>query len=677
MRRTLALAASALALGAHAAFAQDGAQTLAAAGAPQEGVTSYPASFFASLAPITAFDMITRLPGFTFDGGSDVRGYEGASGNVLVDGDRPVSKNDKLEDVLRRIPASAVTRIDVIRGGAPGVDMHGKTIIANIVRKGGAGFQGVAAVAEDFVYDGRMETSVRLEGQWRWADRRFEAAFLGGGGIDDGAGNGPFVRTDASGAVIERADEIQRGEARQGTFSASYEQPLLGGKLRLNAVAKHNPYHYGAFDFFIPPPDQKVEFDKVPDDQGEFGIQYSRALGARARYETLLLRREERKDIDVSVSDPSSSILFDLNKKTVETIARGAFKLTATQRLTFEAGGEAADNTLDSRTAFSLNGAPQTLPAANVTVEEKRWEGFATTTWRPIASLSLEAGLRYEHSTISSSGDLALEKSLSFAKPRAILTWSPDPKTQLRLRTEREVGQLNFDDFVASSAAINSATVLAGNPNLDPEHAWVYEAAFERRFWKGADVTITLRRYEISDVIDRRLFNGFDAPGNIGDGVKTEAAFDLTLPLDVLGLKNAQLKGVGVRRRSEVTDPTTLRTREISKLHPVDWEGHFTQHIASWRLDWGVDAFSGWRETSYRFDQIATDKLRTYVILFGEYKFAPDLSLRVEFDNFTERGFRHTLQVYGGPRNVSPLAFVDDRDIQVGRIYHFRLRKSF
>ena len=53
------------------------------------GVTPYVAAFFAAAQPNSAMDMIARIPGFSFDGGSGVRGYGGAAGNVLIDGQRP------------------------------------------------------------------------------------------------------------------------------------------------------------------------------------------------------------------------------------------------------------------------------------------------------------------------------------------------------------------------------------------------------------------------------------------------------------------------------------------------------------------------------------------------------------------------------------------------------------
>ena len=86
---------------------------------PADGVISYPPAFFAAQQPPSALDMVQRLPGFAFSAGDAIRGYEGGGGNVLIDGQRPASKTDNLEELLRRIPAGQVERIDLIRGGAP------------------------------------------------------------------------------------------------------------------------------------------------------------------------------------------------------------------------------------------------------------------------------------------------------------------------------------------------------------------------------------------------------------------------------------------------------------------------------------------------------------------------------------------------------------------------------
>ena len=65
------------------------------------------------------------------------------------------------------------------------------------------------------------------------------------------------------------------------------------------------------------------------------------------------------------------------------------------------------------------------------------------------------------------------------------------------------VGQLDFDNFVADSS-LNKGTVTAGNPDLNPEQAWVTEAAVEQRFWTDGVIVVTYRRSALDDVIDRQ-----------------------------------------------------------------------------------------------------------------------------------------------------------------------------
>src|SRR6478735_1154274 len=143
------------------------AQAAAVTAAPppaQTGVISFPASYFVGLQSQNASEALGRLPGFTFDRGNSSRGFEGSGGNVLIDGQRPASKTDSLDEILRRMPIGVVERIDLIRGGAPGIDMQGKTVLANVIRKKGAGTRMLVAVAQSHDSDGRTVAATRVEG---------------------------------------------------------------------------------------------------------------------------------------------------------------------------------------------------------------------------------------------------------------------------------------------------------------------------------------------------------------------------------------------------------------------------------------------------------------------------------------------------------------------------------
>ena len=226
--------------------------------------------------------MIYHLPGFALDTGDQVRGFGGSAGNVLIDGERPATKTDPLDEILKRIPAREVARIDLIRGGAPGIDMQGKSVIANVIRKEDNGLKVTTAVAGNYVLDGHFEPAMRLEGTKRSGATQFEGSMLISRGADDGTGNGHRVVTDGSGHVIQTAFERSFGEAWQNKGQAAVETPVLGGKLRVEGSIFLNPYHFRDNDTLIAPPGREVELYHQAPDTGEIGARYNHPLGAKA-----------------------------------------------------------------------------------------------------------------------------------------------------------------------------------------------------------------------------------------------------------------------------------------------------------------------------------------------------------------------------------------------------------
>lgn len=673
------LAASAASLAV--AQAEPAVAPEAASPAPARGVIAYPPSAFAEAAPDTAYDMVLRLPGFAFDKGATVRGLAGSGGNVLIDGQPPVSKNDALDELLKRIPASAVARIELIRGGAPGIDMQGRSVIANVVRARTGGPQSAVMSSANFINDGRVLTSLRAESQFEWVGRRFEASMVYGKGPDDTLGDGPRVRFGPGGEVLISSVVDADAGGLRAWLTGAMESPLAGGRLRINGAYMRTPGG-GEITDRLAGGGREYEYFTNVRLQQELGGRYSRSLGARTTLEAVAFQQWNDLENKADFEAPGLRRDFDLDKAVTETVGRVTLRRTLSPSLTGEIGGEGALNRLESRTAFTLNGRAVPVPAAQVEVEETRGEAFAVLTWRGDRGITVEGGLRHETSSIASSGDVNLEKSLAFTKPRLSLAWSAGGGRQLRLRLEREVGQLNFDDFVASSSAVSTGAVLAGNPDLRPQQAWVSEAAFEQRFDNGAVVVATVRVSDLADVIDRapifvRAVAVADAPGNLGDGTRREAILNVTLPLDGLGVRGGQLKGQGTLRESEVDDPLTGRTREISGFRPVEWEAHFTQDLPALRTNWGIDVLGGYRERYYRLSEVETRKVGTWVVVFAEYKPRRDLILRLELQNLGERNVQRIREVYLGPRSEGQLAYVDVRDLEYGRAVFVRLRKTF
>ena len=675
-----------------AASAPPAAPPAATAPAAQQGVISYPPSFFADVGPSTALEMIQRLPGFSFDRGAAVRGLSGAGGNVLIDGEPPVSKNDSLEEILRRIPVSSVQRIDVIRGGAAGIDMQGRTVIANVIRKSSAGVKGAFVWTMWPIGDGRFFYGPRGEAQWREGQRLIEVSFVVGKGPNDTAGDGDRIRVDANGNTLIRSNIDFDAQGSRRWLVGAYETPFAGGRLRLNGAyigGDADSEYYD--DIVFPSVTREYQYFSEDRAQREMGLRWNRRAG-RNQLDVVAFQQWNKTDSYSRFDSPTLSRLFLNSKDISETVGRLNLRRTVSPALNIEAGVEGALNTLDSATTLRINTAVVPLPAANVQVEETRGEAFGLASWRISPKLALELGVRQEVSTVTSTGDVELEKSLSFTKPRLTATWSPFDDLQVRGRLEREVTQLNFDDFVANNSVTQTGAVVAGNPDLSPMQAWVAEVAVERRFLKQGVAILTLRRWELTDVIDRApVYLGnlvADAPANIGDGWRNEIQFSLSTPLDRLGLKQATLKAQVSLRETEVTDPTTGDLRPISSVlsfgapppisavRETEWELHYTQDLPQLKSTWGFDIIGPYIDRYYRLSEIETQKSEINILVFGEWKARPDLSLRVELQSLA-RDTTRVRDVWSGPRNTAPLQYRDYRNLQYDGAIQFRLRKTF
>lgn len=656
---------------------------------PNSTIISYPAAFFAPSLPTTALEIVRLIPGFTFDGGGALRGYGPAAGNVLIDGSRPASKDDRLDEILRRLPASEIERVDVIRGGAPGIDMQGKTVIANLVRKTTPGGSVTLTGWLSRAADGRVQPVARAEAEYRAHDIFWEGSASFSGLFDDGAGFGRKIRTDQFGALTYVGQEAQKGLLDVERLATALEAPALGGKLRLSASLAALPYRETTLDTLSAPVGEEDDDYHQNQTTLELGARLQKPLGSRISSETVLLEQLGSGDIDdVFAASPNvaaatgddTSDLFHEHKRRGETIASTKIQVDFTPNYSLNVGIEGAYNWLTTATSFIENGVPMKLPAADVHVTEARTEAFALVDARPAPTVNLELGGKIEASRIVSTGDVNAAQTLVYPKPRAVVTWSPTPVDQLRLRVEREVGQLNFDDYTANAGYIATGDVRAGNPRLTPQQDWVFEAVAEHRFWSAADFSVTGRHYDLTDVIDRVEQFGpsgpYDAPGNIGDGRREEVAFALTVPLDRLGLSRAIMSGQTTFRWSRVIDPLTGLPRPISGLHSNDWELHFTQGLPNLKSTWGFDAIGPTIENNYRFDELDSDKVGAYLTSFFEYKPKLDLSFRLEIRNLLNRDVEHSRLVYEDVRTTSPLDFDELRRLHAGRFVFVRVVKT-
>lgn len=642
-------------------------------------VLSYPPAFFADAKPTTALDMIARLPGFTLDVGAiDARGLAGTAGNVLINGKRPTSKSDTVYDVLGRISASSVARIDLIRGGAPGIDMQGRAIVANVVLKDQAKTEIVAETDVHGYSSGLVAPSLTASYSRRAGERQTEVSITAG--VDAGGNNrrGERSRTDAAGVLIDRAALDLDDRLRTIDMRGSIARPLSGGKLNANAVLRFIDYDDTQDTRVLLGPDADdriTERSRYPN--GELGFTWTRSLGPRGELEFTGLQRLSRSTYSgVSIS-PGAIALFASGATAGESVFRSIYRYRKSDDLSFEGGGEVAYNFLDSSSAYTQDGVVIALPNAAIQVSEVRGEGFVQSTWRPASDLTIEAGMRVELSRISLAGDTRSSKSFVYPKPRLQLTWLPVAGTQFRLRIEQEVGQLNFGDFAASSE-ITLGTVLGGNADLRPQRATVIEMAYERRFWGKGALELTYRHSAVSDVIDNiPLVGGFEAVGNIGDGTIDYVNAALTLPFDRLGLKSALFKGSLGWTWPRATDPLTGERRRFGYESGLACSVSFSQDLRRGRFTLGIDHDCNTdRSYSYRASEFRTDVYPPFLTIYGQWKPSARLTARIDLGNVGDVSARSLRDVYDGPRNAAPLLFREERATKRGRFVFLKVRRT-
>lgn len=278
MTKTILLTTTAILISAGAASAQTPEQAPPVAEAGQQGVLVFQPAFFTEVRPNTALDMVRRVPGFSTDDGSGNRGFEGSVGNILINGERPASKNDTGSNVLSRTAATQVERIELIRGGAPGIDMQGYSVVVNVILKTTSSRESVLTAnavlfegGQD-VYGGSYQFTAR-EGERTWS-----VTLSDGISTSDSNGAGRVLRKDAMGNILRDEAYYNDGYGGGNSVRGNYSTPLLGGKIDL--TARYGVNDWNSINLQTSPTVRRESLGEQESSSGEFGVVYTRPLSA-------------------------------------------------------------------------------------------------------------------------------------------------------------------------------------------------------------------------------------------------------------------------------------------------------------------------------------------------------------------------------------------------------------
>ena len=647
----LLLAVSALALG-KGAWAQEAPQQPQAAPA-EAAVQTFEPTFFARFNPITAEDMVRQLPGFSLDEGADLRGFGATAGNVLIDGQRPSSKTS-LKDELGRIAAGSVLRIELIRASAAGdLDVRGYTELANVVLKPATGMQVSTTFAATARWYEQGRLGVQLGGTRAWKTDNFGFRL---GVQATNLGEREEVEAtfrNALGAVSRTQSEFYQNQVTEltvtgaanwtptprDTWNANFR--ILPRLFTTSAAANVSVPALGgqAGGIALDYTEKDIWYvDLGGDYEHKFDGQNAVKLITVNRLVNWRPQQLLTQNLNPLLA-PRGQQVDNSDNRAGEHVVRGVWTLKPDAQHTVETALEGAYNyrRVNRESLAGPIGGPFSAPAigipiASTKVEEDRIEASINDVWRLNQQLTLEGGFNFEASKISQSGDAVNERDFTYSKPRAVATWLPNAEDQWRLSVVRDVSQLDFGDFATGLNSISSSANI-GNPFLVPEQTWKSSLQWKRPLGQRGSISITGFYDDIEDTQDfidaqeiaaLALAAGLSitvptacatpagplaqctAIGNVGDGQRWGARIEATLPLEAVGVAGGILKlNVGAQD-SEVTDPLSLQTRQISSEQEFDWAAEFRQDIPSMKLAWGGKVNNVGPIPSYRADRLET-----------------------------------------------------------------------
>ena len=649
--------------------------------ATPSGGRSYTPADFARFAPRNAFDMLSQVPGFSIvTADNEVRGLGQATGNVLINGERWSGKSTDIVTELRRISSASVIRIDIVDAATlevPGLSGQ----VANVVT-----------------------ASRGLSGNFAWRPqiraRRTEARLFNGevsisgafGGTDfslslanDSYRNGnagPEIVFTPAGDVLDRRDEVLYVYGDRPRLSGSVRRNFADGSI-LNANAAVglliNDVEEVSRRSGPGQPDRVRNVqEREREHNYEFGGDYEFGLGG-GRLKLIGLRRFEHSPFTQTLVQtfaddrPVEGQRFTQVADETETIGRGEYRWN--KGGDWQASLEGALNRLDIENGlFNRNAAgefvPIPFPNASATVQERRAEAALTYGRSLSPELSLQASVAGEYSQISQDGAGGVTRTFYRPKGFLNLAWRPEPGLDISARIERQVGQLNFFDFVASGN-VSAGTTNAGNANLVPPQRWNGQIQATRNL--GAWGTATGRLYGrlITDIVDIiPVGTNGQSPGNLEGTARVYGVqWTSTFNFDPIGWRGAKLDLNLQFQKTSLVDPLTGLRRPINENMTRQIDVNLRHDIPG--SDWAYGAgYSDFRQSAlYRLDQVwqflaTPGQLGAFV----ENKDVMGLTVRASVDNLINNNESFRRDFLDG-RRPSPILFTEYRDRFFGPIF--------
>ena len=685
----------------------------------------YPASYFAEFNPVTAQDMLDRIPGVGTatggggnfggsrqGGGNGGRGLGSGSGGsqIIINGKRTAGKNNQTSSQMDRITAEQVDYIEIIRGTSGELDVRGSSQVVNVV-----------------LFEELSSNSLSFEANM---DRYLDHNTAPGGSLAYSGQNGGLNYVLSATAEPRYDHRVSKETSVLGDFSLndevreerireqdSYDLSVnLDYEINLKSSARINALYADRDDptdveryttnLRVTPNSLLSEREEIPSqrDNWEIGGDYELNLGNGQRFKLLAIANQDNRDsarerfLLLDDGTEEKNLYLGINNVTEEQIVRGSFTMDFLEDQDIEFGAERAQTTLDSSLALGLPDStgtpsadfgglvPQNISNANSTVEEIRLEPFIIHNWNINSRTSVESTLLYELSQISQSGDVNRKRDFDFIKPKVDLRYNLTPQLQLRGSIEKVVQQLRFSDFVAvNDSQDNDSLTLSGNENLRQEWFWKYDINAEYRLPNDigvVDANIFYHRH--TDVISRIDVSPSEgdlqsANGNIGEGDMYGITLNASIRMRMFNMPNLLVTSRLNVRDSNITDPFLGVERRFSRYGRGRLNLGFRHDVPKWNINYGLEWSNRFdsNEKIYDIDDIADYIGQPNTTAFVQFVDSRGTTYRFDARNATSNLQCRERQRYIGRINTGILEEIEDQCATSGRVVSLKINGTF
>ena len=629
----------------------------------------YTADSFSQYNPITASDMLDRIPGISLRGGGPGSGRGdrglGTGGNLLINGQRIAGKGNSARDQLDRITAAEVERIEIIRDTSGALNVRGASEVINVILLAS---QSRSSTTVELVNRLNHDNTLETGGSVAWSQQvgNFQALVNLEARPNYENRDNREVRLGPNNEVVGTLFETNIRDQQENTLSSNMSYSLGDHRMQLNALIREGdhprPVRRDFLDFTDAGLVNRIEEEDVNREESnwEVGGDYEFSFDDGSRLSVLFVANNEirnnvreRYSANPAEEGLSKNLFIDSRQERQEFIIQGNYNFSITETQSLRVGIESADTQLDSSlligsssgsepASASVGGLSPLLSVSNpgTKVQEIRYEGFAFHNWTLSDRSSLESSLVYETSEISQTGAVNKTRDFQFWRPSFDYRFNITENFRFRGTVKRSVSQLSFSSFAATTNEEDrDLNALAGNPELEPQTSWDYEGQLEYRLPNDGGVISSNISYSDIDNYIGRINATIDpneplsATGNVAPAKRWAMFNRASIRLNSLSLPNAILGVTLGLFDSEIIDPF-LKTKQ--RIGGRGFAGiNFRHDITSLGLSYGIDYSHSIWGGNYDIDikTITRNDRERSLDLFVSKVWFEDWTFRLESDN--------------------------------------------